>query len=434
MRWLLPGNLLQGKGSRSLRLGLSTTNIKNLMTTSSQEQSSLYYKTGKRMREFPGSDISASIDPHSGLHSVGSQYYTSIKVQKKAPEPQNERQPRTIAMDSFQRKELVTRRNLKYTYYISRSVGLTDQSPALLFLHGFPDSAHLWARIVDRFGDLSNKIIIPDCLGYAGTEKPTDTNLYAYKDQAEDLADILRNENAKNTIIIGHDWGSALAQRTYLHKSHLFSAMVLLNVGYVVPSNKPFDLTAFNDFTEKTVGYPQFSYWDFFLAPDAVDIIEDNLERMWQALHGNVAEWMRKIFCVPNAMRDFLLGTDQVPLKDYAALPEWKERFMLQFKPGDFAAALQSYKAAAWNIQFRSDAAIPKENLIIEVPLLFIYCTQDAVCKPQTMESAKQRGLVPHLKEVTIESGHWSPMERPDEIAQHIKDFLGSMVPSCPIA
>lgn len=330
-------------------------------------------------------------------------------------------------MENFQRKQLITQRSLKYTYYVSTSSESTDQFPALLFLHGFPDSAHLWAGVIDELGNLPNKIIVPDCLGYAGTDKPTDTNLYAYKDQAEDIADILINENAKNTIVIGHDWGSALAQRTYLHKRNLFSGVVPVNIGYLVPSDQPFDLAAFNSYTESVIGYPQFSYWDFFISLDGVDIIENNLERMWQALHGDEEDWMKKIFCVPNAMRDFLLGTEQVPLKDYAKQPINKDRFMDQFRPGEFASALQAYKAAAGNVQHESDATISRNELDIRVPLLFIVCTKDDVCTPGLMEPAKQHGLVPYLKEVTIECGHWSPLEKPDEIAKHVKDFLGGL-------
>jgi pimeloyl-ACP methyl ester carboxylesterase len=49
---------------------------------------------------------------------------------------------------------------------------------------------------------------------------------------------------------------------------------------------------------------------------------------------------------------------------------------------------------------------------------------EDAVCKPELIDAAKQQGLVPHLEEVTVESAHWSPMEKPDEIAWHIRNFL----------
>ncbi|KAL2782898.1 Alpha/Beta hydrolase protein [Aspergillus keveii] len=328
-------------------------------------------------------------------------------------------------MEDFHSKELVTRRGLKYTYYVSPTGNSTDQSPALLFLHGFPDSAHLWTDVISALGPLANKIIIPDCLGYAGTAKPTDTNLYAYKDQAEDLLNILSAEEARSSIIIGHDWGSALAQRTYLHKPHLFKGVVLVNIGYMVPATEPFNLAAFNAYTEKAIGYPQFAYWDFFTAPDAVSIVENNLERMWQVLHGDVDDWMKTLFCVPNAMCDFLLGSEEVPLKPYAQQSRWKDAFIHQFRPGEFESALHAYKAAAWNIQYSSDSTIPRNELVINAPMLFIACTKDPVCRPELMDAAKEGGLVPRLKEVTVEAAHWSPMERPGEIAGHIGEFLG---------
>jgi pimeloyl-ACP methyl ester carboxylesterase len=327
-------------------------------------------------------------------------------------------------MENLLRKTLVTRRSLKYRYFVSPSGGSTKQHPALFFIHGFPDSANLWKEVIPKLHDLPNKLIIPDCLGYGGTDKPKDTNLYAYKDQAEDLADILENENAKFTIIIGHDWGSALAQRTYLRKPGLFSGVVLLNTAYMVPSDQPFDLAAVNELTEKLWGYPQFAYWEFFTAPDAAEIIEGNLERMWQVLHGDVDDWMRKLFCVPGAMRKFLLGNEEVPLKTYASQSGWKDEFIQQFQNGGFTPALQMYKATASNIQSKSDSTIPWESLTIKVPTLFVICTKDVVCLPEMMASAKENGLVPDLKEVVIDSAHWSPMEKPNAIAAHIRDFV----------
>ncbi|KAJ5682942.1 hypothetical protein N7462_006107 [Penicillium macrosclerotiorum] len=327
-------------------------------------------------------------------------------------------------MENYHRKVLVTRRSLKYTYYVSHSGKSTKQYPTLLFLHGFPDSAHLWSAVIAFLGNLPNKIIIPDCLGYAGTEKPEDTKLYTYDGQADDLADIIDEENAEFTVIVGHDWGSALAQRTYFHKRQLFIGMVLLNVAYFVPSDKPFDLAATNKLTEKVSGYQQLAYWEFFTSPDCPDIVNRNLGRMWQALHGDVEDWMQKLFCVPGAFRNFLLGNEDVPLKEYAKQPQWIDKFMQQFENGDFAPSLNMYKAALSNLQFQSDLTIPREHLTIEVPLLFIACSRDAVCLKEGMGPAKKQGLVPNFKEVVIDSAHWSPMEKPEEIALHIKDFL----------
>lgn len=327
-------------------------------------------------------------------------------------------------MEKLQRKTLVTQRSLKYTYYVSPGGESTKQHPALFFIHGFPDSARLWTGVVDALCDMPNKFIIPDCLGYAGTDKPDDTSLYAYQGQADDLAEILHNEKAEFTIIIGHDWGSVLAQRTFLYHRELFNGVVLLNLAYWIPSGEHFNLAVVNELTEKAWGYPQFSYWEFFTAPDAPEIIDANLERMWQVLHGDVEDWMKKMFCVPGAMREFMLGDVEVPLKAYARRPEWKDSFMEQFQADGFAPAVQMYKAVAFNIQSKSDSAILGERLRIEVPTLFVICTGDAVCMREMMTPAKEQGLVPDLKEVVVESAHWSPMEKPDEIAAHIRDFV----------
>lgn len=328
-------------------------------------------------------------------------------------------------MEDMQRKEILTRRSLRYTYYVSSpTTGLAQNFPALFFIHGFPDSAHLWYEVIAHLGDLPNKIIVPDCLGYAGSDKPQDTRLYAYKDQVDDIEDILKNEGDTSAIIIGHDWGSALAQRAYLHKRELFRGVVLLNTGYMVPSNQPFDLAIVNEITQKTLGYPQFSYWEFFTAPDAAAIVEGGLERMWQVLHGDVKDWMKMMFCVPNSMRNFMLGTQEVPLKPYAKQPKWRDRWMQQFKADGFSSSLQMYKATVSNVQTKSDSVICEGNLAIEVPLLYFICTQDAVCVPEMMAPAKTLGLVPNLTEVVLECGHWSPMEKPDEIATHLRIFV----------
>ncbi|KAF5010043.1 hypothetical protein FDECE_3761 [Fusarium decemcellulare] len=330
-------------------------------------------------------------------------------------------------METFQRKTLVTRRSLKYTYYVSPIGESTKLHPSLLFLHGFPDSSHLWADVVSQLLDLPNKIIVPDCLGYAGSDKPNDTSLYSYKGQSDDLVDILDNEEASLTVVVGHDWGSALAQRMYLFHPELFSGVVLLNTGYMVPSDEPFSLDAVNELTEKTLGYPQFSYWNFFLGPDAARIVDTNLERMWQVLHGDAPGWMKDMFCVPNAMQEFLVSNDHIPLKSYAREARWKEAFMEQFKKDGFASALHMYKATAFNIQSKSDSAIPRDRLAIKVPMLWLICSKDDVCVPEMMDQAKNEGLVPKLKEVVIDCGHWSPMERPEEIAAHIRHFVKDM-------
>lgn len=333
-------------------------------------------------------------------------------------------------MDGFHKKTLVTARSLKYTYYVSPSGEVSETCPALLFLHGFPDSAHLWMDVIAGLGDIPNKIIVPDCLGYAGSDKPEDTALYTYDGQAADLVDILHHEqvpDSANTVFIGHEWGSALAQRTYLYHRKLVRGLVLVNTGYIVPSADMFDLAAVNAYTETALGYPQFAYWELFTAPDAAEVVDGRLDRMWQALHGDQEQWMKALFCATGAMRDFILGDAQVPLRPYATQPKFRDHFLEQFASanGGFAAAFQMYKSMASNIQAAAFAALRKVDLKIDVPILYFICRQDAVCLPEIMmDPAKALGLVPKVRDVVLDCAHWSPMEKPAEIAVEIKTFL----------
>jgi pimeloyl-ACP methyl ester carboxylesterase len=330
-------------------------------------------------------------------------------------------------MDLLEKKTLRIKRSLTYTYYVSAKGDATK--PALFFIHGFPDSAYMWSDVVDQLADLPYKVIVPDTLGYAGSSKPTDTSLYNYARMAEDMVEILQAEDIARVIIIGHDWGSGLAQRFYLHHPEFVEGIALLNVSYLPPREEKFDLDAVNAFTEKVFGYPQFAYWEFFTADDAAEIVNNNLDKFWEVLHGDVDDWMKKMFCVRGAMRDYLLGDKHVPLKSYAREGRWKDDFMGRLMKDGFEAPFQWYKASVNNVQWESDRTIPKEVVTVRVPMLYIGCTGDSVCRSDMIEIPRKAGLLPDLEVQSIESGHWCAMEKPDEVAKHIRSFVTRRFP-----
>ncbi|RVX66937.1 hypothetical protein B0A52_09061 [Exophiala mesophila] len=333
-------------------------------------------------------------------------------------------------MDKLRKKTLKTKRGYTYTYYTTPGGESSTSTPALFFVHGFPDSAHLWKNVIANLSDLPNKIVAPDVLGYVGTDKPTDISEYNHKGQANDLADIIAAENIESTIIIGHDWGSVIVQRTYLHHPDLFSAMILLNVHYMPPTHQKFDLDSVNDLTTKAYGYPVYAYWELFGAEDGAQIINANLEKMYEVLHGDAPDWMLKMFCVKGGMKHYLLDNERVPLMEYAQRPEWKDAFMKQFEKDGFDAPLKMYKAAIGNYHAEGDQELLRQSLVIQKPVLFIGCTGDVVCRIDYGDAPKKAGLLPDLEEVIIEAGHWVPMHKPEEVADHIKNFVQKRFPS----
>jgi soluble epoxide hydrolase/lipid-phosphate phosphatase len=162
-------------------------------------------------------------------------------------------------MDEFQKKTLKTSRGYTYTYYTADG----DRSlPTLFFQHGWPDEAAMWAGVASRIRSSSKyPIIIPDLLGYGGTDKPTDPAEYKWDVMTKDLIDIIDNENVDKVISIGHDWGSGCASRVYSYHPDRVAGLVNLNVPYHAPGRERMNLDAANAITEKIFGYPQLMYW-----------------------------------------------------------------------------------------------------------------------------------------------------------------------------
>jgi pimeloyl-ACP methyl ester carboxylesterase len=83
-------------------------------------------------------------------------------------------------------------------------------APALIFLHGFPESNRTWrhqiAHLEDRF-----RCIAPDQRGYRGSSKPQEVEAYTPDKLIGDvflLADAL---GVEKFTVLGHDWGGAIA-------------------------------------------------------------------------------------------------------------------------------------------------------------------------------------------------------------------------------
>lgn len=334
-------------------------------------------------------------------------------------------------MEQLDRKTIVTTRSLHYTYYTSTPAVESKTEPGLLFCHGFPDSSFLWNDIIERLrssGILSKRrVIIPDMLGYCGTSKPLDSALYNYAGMADDLREILDAENIDKVTTVGHDWGSLMVQRFYAFHSDRVNKIVLLNVAYHPPSklgDPKFSLEAGNKMLQAMFGAPLWTYFEFFTSQDGPSLMRANLQKVYEAQHGDVENWGFKIFCVPGAWRAYLTGAESVPLKQYAQESRWKDSFFKQFQKDGFEAPIQWYNAMINNVQYEAEVKIPLERHKIDVPVLFVGCTQDGNNRVDFIEIPQKAGLLPNLAVKVLDCGHWSPMEKPTEVAEFITEFL----------
>ena len=106
--------------------------------------------------------------------------------------------------DTLLSRDFVVSRGLNYHYQI---ISPRDASkPYLLFLHGWPSSAHDWRHQSAYFAARGFGVIVPDMLGYGGTAKPEETEAYKSSLITKDLVDILDHEDVQDVIAVGHDW------------------------------------------------------------------------------------------------------------------------------------------------------------------------------------------------------------------------------------
>lgn len=106
-------------------------------------------------------------------------------------------------MDPTFYKDHTTSRGYNYHYY---RVLPKDNNINLVFIHGFPSTSHDWRLIVPYFQAKGCGVIVPDMLGYRGTDKPTDFKEYQYSLLTRDVVDIMDEEGVERAVAIGHDW------------------------------------------------------------------------------------------------------------------------------------------------------------------------------------------------------------------------------------
>ncbi|WP_040839855.1 haloalkane dehalogenase [Nocardia brevicatena] len=76
-----------------------------------------------------------------------------------------------------------------------------------VFLHGNPGSSHLWREILPRVG--AGRLLGPDLIGMGRSGKPDIA--YTFDDHARYLDEWFDAMALDRVVLVGHDWGGALA-------------------------------------------------------------------------------------------------------------------------------------------------------------------------------------------------------------------------------
>lgn len=99
-----------------------------------------------------------------------------------------------------------------------------------LCLHGFPEHAFSWRYQMPLLASLGYRVWAPNLRGYGGTDSPQEISAYRTQTLVEDVAALIAASGAKETLLIAHDWGGALAWMLAMRKPELISRLVIMNL------------------------------------------------------------------------------------------------------------------------------------------------------------------------------------------------------------
>jgi len=83
-------------------------------------------------------------------------------------------------------------------------------APALIFLHGFPESHRSWRHQIAHFSD-RYRCIAPDQRGYGQSSKPQEVSAYTADKLVGDVFQLADALGIEHFTIVGHDWGGAIS-------------------------------------------------------------------------------------------------------------------------------------------------------------------------------------------------------------------------------
>jgi pimeloyl-ACP methyl ester carboxylesterase len=89
-----------------------------------------------------------------------------------------------------------------------------------LCLHGFPEHAYSWRHQMPLLAKLGYRVWVPNLRGYGNTDSPQEIAAYKTRTLVEDVAALIKAAKAKETILLAHDWGGALAWSLAISSQH----------------------------------------------------------------------------------------------------------------------------------------------------------------------------------------------------------------------
>lgn len=271
-------------------------------------------------------------------------------------------------------------------------------APALIFLHGFPESHRSWRHQIRHFAD-RYRCIAPDQRGYGGSSKPQDVASYTADKLIADIFQLADALEIADFTIVGHDWGGAISWPIAMmgQATGRVTRAVIANA----PHAALFQRLLYIDPVQRTAS----QYMRAFRDP-----ANDELVRQ----HGLAALLIKSLRWQPSP----------------ALEPEERERMLASWQDRDACfGMLNWYRASAIDLPDEDapyalpEGWAPPPMPKLTIPTLVIWALDDLALPPCNLD-----GLDALVENLTIAKvpgcGHFVQWERPDAVIEAMEQFF----------
>jgi pimeloyl-ACP methyl ester carboxylesterase len=336
-------------------------------------------------------------------------------------------------------------------------------SRCVLLLHGFPELAYSWRKLMPRLADAGWHVIAPDqrgCGRTTGWPAGYDTDLLPFG-MVNLVADVLALLHAigrdRVACVVGHDFGSRVAAWCALLHPRVFGSVVMMSAPFGGPPSAAAAAAAATDIDAALAALPRprKHYQRHYSAREAND-------EMWHCPQG-LHDFLRAYYHMKSAdwpgNRPFALAGWTA--EALSQMPEYYIMDRSKGMAGTVAAQMptpQQVAACGWLTdpelavyasEFRRtglqgglnwyrcttdpacvDALRRHAGRRIEVPAMFIAGAADwgVWQKPGELDRMRDR-ICADFRGIHLQpgAGHWVQQEQPEATARLLRGFLGSL-------
>jgi len=265
--------------------------------------------------------------------------------------------------------------------------------PAIVLLHGFPESHRTWRHQIPELAK-THFVIAPDQRGYARSSKPERQADYAPDRIMADVFALADHFGLETFTLVGHDWGGAIAWGAAMTRPDRVTRLAILNA----PHPALFAKTLADPAQAKASSYIGF-------------IRRTRLDR---------SRVLARVFGsrVAQRLAALVVGQDRA-----AHLDEWSQPSAMTGMLNWYRAAAEQQDTLHRQTPAHSAEGPPATDVpLVTQPTLVIWGMRDRYLLPVQLDGLA--ALVPDLTLVKLDAGHFIPWAAPDAVNAALRDWL----------